>query len=110
MVEVFKTNVRYPEEADLLIALIHQAFSDYTANFDLDDCDNILRVVSKTGSIQSTALITLLKDFGFEAEVLPDDIPIWRATFVNHHDAIVLNHKHILLADSPGSDRLDPLS
>jgi len=42
-------------------------------NFDLDDCDRILRVVFE-GKIQSDLLIELLKDVGCIAEVLPDTI------------------------------------
>lgn len=75
MVEVFKTNVDNDDQASLLIARIHETFADYTAGFDLDDCDRILRVKSSTGSIQPLAVIRLLKKFGFDAEVLPDDKP-----------------------------------
>jgi hypothetical protein len=73
MVEVFKTNVKDQYQADLLIDQIHKNFIGYKANFDLQDCDKILRVKSVIGLIQSSSLINLLKDFGFHAEVLPDD-------------------------------------
>lgn len=69
-VEVFKTNVGDPEQARLLIDQIQQSFTGYIVNFDLEDCDNILRVKCTTGLIQSGSLIKLLNDFGFEAEVL----------------------------------------
>ena len=72
MIEVFKTNVKQRGQAKLLINQIHQTFSNYIANFDLDDCDKILRVKSTTGVIQSSRLVDLLKHFGFHAEVLPD--------------------------------------
>ena len=74
MVEVFKTNVENADQARVLIGRIHEAFAELTANFDLQDCDRILRVKS-TGSIQSSVLIRLLNKFGFDAEVLPDDKP-----------------------------------
>ena len=73
MVEVFKTNVNERGHADMLIDLIHKTFIDYKANFDLWDCDKILRVECRTGLIITTPLIDLLKEFGFQAEVLPDD-------------------------------------
>lgn len=73
MVEIFKTNVESGDQASLLLARIHETFADYTANFDLEDCDRILRVKSVTGSIQPSALIRLLNKFGFDAQVLPDD-------------------------------------
>lgn len=76
MVEVFKTNVRDPDQADTLIDLIHQSFKEVEANFDLDDCDRILRVESSTGVIPSQILIEFLKKFGCQAEVLPDEIPL----------------------------------
>jgi hypothetical protein len=73
MVEVFKTNVKDHEHAIMLVDRIHETFQGYKANFDLDDCDHILRVKSTTGCVQPSDLIDLLKDFGFNAEVLSDE-------------------------------------
>ena len=75
MVEVFKTNVNNPADANLLIDRIHKTFMDYEANFDLHDRDNILRVKCTTGAVQASLLINLLNDFGFLAEVLEDNHP-----------------------------------
>jgi len=72
MVEVFKTDVKDRGTANLLIKQIHQTYTGYTANFDLDDCDNILRVKSVFGNVQADPLILLLEKYGFKAEVLPD--------------------------------------
>lgn len=74
-VEVFKTNVTDDAQAESLVARIQAAFIDYTANFDLDDCDRILRVVSREGAVDVMALVQLLKSFGYEGEVLSDDVP-----------------------------------
>lgn len=74
MVEVFKTNVKHPDQASLLLVQIHAIFSDYSANFDLEDCDKILRVECCQGKVESSGLIKIIREFGFEAEVLPDDI------------------------------------
>lgn len=74
-VEVFKTNVIEPDQAKMLVRRIQAAFGNYAANFDLDDCDKILRVETKAPRIQVSALIAMLKDLGFSAEVLPDDMP-----------------------------------
>ncbi len=78
MVEVFKTNVYDPGQANMLIDMVGQTFINYIANFDLEDCDKILRIESNS-YIQASRVIDLLKDCGFEAEVLPDNIPnhIW---------------------------------
>ena len=73
IVEVFKTNVIDPGHASMLVEQIHKSFRDYKANFDLEDCDNILRVMTADGFIRASCLINLLNHLGFEAEVLPED-------------------------------------
>jgi len=73
MIEVFKTNVTDGHQASLLVDKIHQQFTGYTANFDLDDCDRILRVCTHTGIVDSSLVVDLLKDCGVMAEVLPDE-------------------------------------
>jgi hypothetical protein len=72
IVEVFKTNVCTRRYANRLLNQIHKTFTGYDANFDLDDCDKILRVQCKQGLIRSKALILFLKDLGCHAEVLSD--------------------------------------
>ena len=75
MVEVFKTDVNHRTHANMLVEQIHKAFTGYKANFDLDDCDRILRVKSFNGAVESRGLIELFRTLGFRAEVLPDIIP-----------------------------------
>ncbi len=72
MVEVFKTDVNSQDHADRLIDEIRHTCLGYKANFDLEDCDRILRVKSSSGKVQASLFINLLKDSGFSAEVLPD--------------------------------------
>lgn len=74
MVEVFKTNVKDSSHADLLIEQIHKIYTHYSANFDLEDCDKILRVESKMSMIEPSSLINLLNEFGYDAEILEDEI------------------------------------
>jgi hypothetical protein len=74
MVEVFKTNVKERMHANMLIEQIHKVFTGYKANFDLDDCDRILRVKSTMGPVDSCRLIHLLQELGFKAEILPDTV------------------------------------
>ena len=76
MIEVFKTNVTQKYQANILIDHIHNTFVDYKANFDLEDCDRILRVKAVSGMVQPSLLIGLLNNFGFYAELLPDDPPM----------------------------------
>lgn len=72
MIEVFKTNVENCDQAMMLLANIHENFAGYKANFDLQDCDKILRVQSVAG-VESNGLINFLKNLGFHAEVLTDE-------------------------------------
>jgi len=76
MIEVFKTNVTNEAHARMLVNMIHQSFAGYKANFDLQDCDKILRIVNTTGSVRVGTVINFLNHFGFHAEVLPDEI-VW---------------------------------
>jgi hypothetical protein len=61
MIEVFKTDVPDREKAKRLIEEIHKTFAGYKANFDLDDCDKVLRVVSSAGDIEQDCFINWLK-------------------------------------------------
>lgn len=72
MIEVFKTNITCPERAKQLVDQIHQTFAAYTANFDLHDCDKILRVVYGAAEKPSGDFIQWLGVLGCSAEVLPD--------------------------------------
>jgi len=76
MVEVFKTDVTDRDHATILVEAIHKHFPAYTANFDLADCDNILRIQSTNGPVLVPSLIGLLNELGCRAEVLPDEIPV----------------------------------
>lgn len=73
MVEVFKTNVTHCDDAKSIIDQIHQNFSEYQANFDLEDCDLILRIKCPDGVVCPISIIKLLQQNGFEGSVLPDD-------------------------------------
>jgi hypothetical protein len=72
MIEVFKTDVTERHIANMLVDRIHAIFRHYKANFDLDDCDNILRIKSNEDAVQNASLISLLQEFGYSAEALPD--------------------------------------
>jgi tRNA G26 N,N-dimethylase Trm1 len=73
-VEVFRTNVETEEQAQRLAHLIHENFPEYSVNFDLNDCDRILRVKS-TSLIRESSLVALLHNSGFDAAILADEIP-----------------------------------
>jgi len=68
MVEVFKTNVDRSELADQVISRLRDHFPFSKINFDLEDCDKILRIEGQ--EVCSDTIIDLLKTSGFECEAL----------------------------------------
>ncbi len=70
-IEVFKTNVEKDAEAERIIHTIRACFDGYKANFDLQDCDRILRVQSNKGVVKTEKIMTLLQGLGYEIAVLP---------------------------------------
>ena len=73
MVEVFKTNVADSDSAAALTDQLEKVFAGHEINFDLEDCDNILRVELRSGIIDTAKLVKFLNSQGYTAEVLPDE-------------------------------------
>ena len=85
MVEVFKTDVSDGRYARIIIEEIKTIFPCYEVNFDLQDCDKILRVKNISGDVNSDFLINFVNKLGFHAEVLPDNFPFrWTMAGVNY--------------------------
>jgi hypothetical protein len=70
MVLVFKTSVKNKEEINIISPLLNAHISSAHWNFDLDDCDKILRVEST--NVEAHQLISLLNQNGFECSELED--------------------------------------
>jgi hypothetical protein len=68
MVEVFKTNVEKIEYAQLLLQKLLAQYPSYQINFDLQDCDRILRVEGK--QVESGRIIEVVSLNGFDCKVL----------------------------------------
>lgn len=68
MVEVFKTNVKLHTQATTLLNLLSKHFPAFNINFDLDDCDKILRV--EGSNICSDSIIGLLNVQGYQCQPL----------------------------------------
>ncbi len=68
MVEVFKTNIEEHLQAENVISLLAVSFPECKINFDLEDCDKILRLEGTAFS--SEEIIGLLKAKGFNCEPL----------------------------------------
>ncbi|MEJ4088943.1 hypothetical protein [Galbibacter orientalis] len=46
IVEIFKTSVNNQQLANQIVSDLNQLYSDYQINFDLEDCDKVLRIES----------------------------------------------------------------
>ncbi len=68
MIEVFKTNVQEVEHSQMIVGKLLEHFPNSIINFDLEDCDKILRIHSS--SISNRKIIALLHSYGFHCEVL----------------------------------------
>jgi hypothetical protein len=68
MVEIFKTNVQKKTQSKMLLSTLSVAFPSFKVNFDLNDCDNILRVEGE--NIEPIRIISMVNDNGFECEIL----------------------------------------
>jgi len=71
MIEIFRTTVYDRLYANIVVGRIHARFPEYRANFDLADCDRILRICSPR-SVDVTAVIELMTELGFSATLLED--------------------------------------
>nr|WP_294790145.1 hypothetical protein [uncultured Mucilaginibacter sp.] len=68
IVEVFKTNVAEVELSELLIQQLEDQFPDSLINFDMEDCDKILRV--EASIVAPEKIIQILNSNGYSCEVL----------------------------------------
>lgn len=68
MIEVFKTNVENASDANNIVQMLLQHFPGSRINFDLQDCDKILRVEGKNFCVDT--IITFMKESGFHCAIL----------------------------------------
>ena len=68
MVEVFKTNVQRRKQAKVLLEALSRKFPSFRINFDLEDCDRILRIEGENVCQEKVA--ELLSENGYKCEVL----------------------------------------
>ena len=68
MVEVFKTNVQHRDLAEQLVSILRSRLPSSRINFDLADCDKILRVEGNQICVET--IIETLNTQGHECEVL----------------------------------------
>lgn len=68
MIEVFKTNVQEAAESQRVIGRLLAHFPSSRINFDLSDCDRILRIDADAICIET--VIRLVAAAGYHCEVL----------------------------------------
>ncbi|TWR28608.1 hypothetical protein FPZ42_05195 [Mucilaginibacter achroorhodeus] len=68
MIEVFKTNVQKAAQSRLMIKMLKVHFPASHINFDLEDCDKVLRIESK--EICAQRIIQLLNLNGHYCAIL----------------------------------------
>jgi hypothetical protein len=68
MVEVFKTNIRYKKQAKMVLDILSRQFPLFRINFDLEDCDKILRVEGE--NIRQEKIARLLAENGYQCDLL----------------------------------------
>jgi predicted RNA binding protein with dsRBD fold (UPF0201 family) len=68
VIEVFKTNVHEPEKSKMIIQKLLRYFPGNKINFDLEDCDRILRIEGK--NISSEKIREMLNSEGHLCEIL----------------------------------------
>ena len=68
MVEVFKTNVQKKAHSKRLHGVLAEAFPSFKINFDLSDCDKVLRL--KGDNIEAVRITMLVMEHGFTCERL----------------------------------------
>ena len=67
-VDVFKTTVRRKEDAAQIVNLLQEYFPNHHINFDLEDCDKILRIEGVDNN--HTFIKNALLQQGFICEIL----------------------------------------
>jgi len=68
MVEIFKTNVHHEHQAMMLMGALSESFPAYKINFDLEDCDRVLRVEGPY--IAHADIISLMGGYGYQCETM----------------------------------------
>lgn len=70
MVEIFKTDVQGLIAADMLVRSLCRRFPSYRINFDLEDCDRILRVEGV--QVDNNEFVQAMRDSGYRCTALED--------------------------------------
>lgn len=69
MIEIYKTNVKTKAQSNRVIQQLNNRFSGATVNFDLQDCDKILRV-SGIAACDTVNVVWTVRQLGYFCEIL----------------------------------------
>lgn len=72
MIELFRTNIVSKDTKKQILTEIKQQFPGVVATLELEDNDRILRVVGAWAPVQTAGVIALVKQHGYECELLHD--------------------------------------
>jgi hypothetical protein len=67
-VEVFRTSVQHIDQASELLIILANRFPEWRSNFDLEDCDRILRV--QGSQIFPDAISRIIRLEGYQCQQL----------------------------------------
>lgn len=73
MVEIFKTNVDDRQLADRILKELRSHLPVYLFNFDLEDCDRILRAESTDIPVEVSSIIKIVAGLHIEICLFEDD-------------------------------------
>ncbi len=68
IIEVFKTDVQDAGDSDELVQKLTACLPGSKVNFDLEDCDNVLRVEAE--NFTAERIIRILNNCGYNCELL----------------------------------------
>jgi hypothetical protein len=68
MIEVFITDVEREEQAKDVIVQLSHYFPGSRINFDLEDCDHILRIESR--HVETDSIVKAMHGLGYKCDVL----------------------------------------
>ncbi len=70
MIEVFKTNVVNKRAAKVILEEIGSHQPEYKCNFDLEDCDKVLRIENSAGNINAHLIFEILERNKYKGAIL----------------------------------------
>jgi hypothetical protein len=72
MIAVFKTNVAKTNRAKVIVRKLQELIPEAIVNFDLEDCDKILRIENNKQNFETANIIVWMESEGHHCEVLND--------------------------------------